>query len=771
MASTATAESSRPSNPRAKPMSGSGQRIVPVIPLGLGRSPPKKKPANGPPSNASFPPQSTAHQEHGSNGHQAPTLRSSASTGEQAASKSPDTAYDPQAITRGTGNGNALKDDLVEQQPISQQANMSSDTHFEPPQSARLSQIPTQDLPPPFYPSGDHSTPVSAVSSNFSRALHGSNASFNGSSYQTQSSANGIVFGGYADSSSSSPAPPVPSGHIPYPPPPLPNLAQGDLLPPLFAPPNHSHHLSEPHPYAAYPHPANMNPYGPPNIFGRSMFPPPPPLYPATSLQWVQHGKQGPYPMASRDGRLVDGRTPFPDVTRSISRTGSAISSRTQEREQPRISPEPTLGVENPFNGTGEVETNNSRPDIRHDPFRLPTQGQQVVPTNVEEHASIALRDYLFAQFGNGDFADYVLNLVQIHDRFPPLILPVHGVVISRSPTMAHVIRSSGNFAHSEDGESKVLPVSISDRFIDGFGFSDALRYLYGAPLVDPNRFPSGPTPNPAGAEIERSDILEQHLDYALAYAASGHFLQVDSVTARGIDIAIRILHWETVEKALSFSLDGGLGANWKTDDSPEDRDSVSSSEDSSSRLEPSQAPPTFGIYATRLLQSIVEFLVSHFPQDFIFDATAAQLKETPRLPAVVESRPSTSNARLSKIQFGEVPVEDVALQSVRAAATLSSILISLPFPVLKVFLEHYVLGGRLGWPKVVDIMRAVIDERESRRSRVLRSRVMVADDALARNARWEESVEPSKQHQSGFRIARHRKGMDTPVSGTSSKS
>ncbi|KAL9094561.1 MAG: hypothetical protein Q9165_003120 [Trypethelium subeluteriae] len=563
----------------------------------------------------------------------------------------------------------------------------------------------------------------------------------------------------------------MPSARIPFPPPPLPNLAQGDPLPPLFVPPNHSHHLSEPHPYAAYPHPANIHPYGPPHIFERSMFPPPPPLYSASSLQWVQHGEQGPYPMVDRDGRLLDGRTPFPDGTQSISRPASAISSRTQEREQSRISPESIVGAKNPFNSTGEVDTDYSRVDIRHDSFGLPTAGQLFVPTNIEEHVSIALRNYLLAQFGQGDFADYVLNLVQIHDRFPPLLLPVHGVIISRSPTMVHAIRSLSNIVHSEDGKSKILPLSVSDRFIDGFGFSDALRYLYGAPLVEPNRFPYGLAPAPAEAEIERSDTLEQHLDYALAYAASGHFLQVENVTARGIDIAIRLLHWDTVEKALSFSLDGGLGANWKTDDSPEDRDSVTSSEDSSSRLEPSQSLPTYGIHATRLLQHIVEFLVSHFPQDFIFDATAAQLKENPRLPAVVESRPSTSNARLSKIQFGEVPVEDIALQSVRAAATLSSILLSLPFPVLKVLLEHYVLGGRLGWPRVVHIMRVVIDERESRRGRVLRSRVVAADDALARNARWEESVEPSKLHQSGFRITRHRKGMDTPVSGTSSKS
>ena len=483
-----------------------------------------------------------------------------------------------------------------------------------------------------------------------------------------------------------------------------------------------------------------------------------------------------PYQIAGVDERAPSVRPPYDDAAQPISRSTSAVSTRTQDNDQPRVSAEPPLNVSDPVLEVNEVTRGGAESDMndtghhrRHSTFGLPIPGQSITTATIEE--DVALRDYLCSQFGTIDFADYVLSLTQVYDNFPPLMLPVHGVIISRSPVMAQLIRSSGNLAYSEEGKLKILPVLIEDRFINAFAFSDALRHLYGAPMVDADRFTQGFTIPSTELDDESLFTLDQRADYALALAASGHFLKQEHIIARGIDIAIKFLRWETVEKALSFALDGGLGPNWKSEDGPEDRDSVSSSDDSSSKPETPQSFPTYGFYGTRLLQNIVDFLAYYFPKDFVLDSNAQQLKRNPRFPAIDTSRPSTSDPRLSRIQFGEVPVEEITRSS-KIATTLSSVLVSLPFPVLKSLLEHYVLGGRLGWPKAVDLMKTVIEERENRRSRVLRHRtIIVTDDALARNARWEESVEPSKQHQSGFRVARHRKGMDTPVSGTSSKS
>lgn len=647
----------------------------------------------------------------------------------------------------------------------------------EQPDSTLVHQTQAQDLPPPLYRPGDQSTPPSAASSNFSRAPNGSVVSFNGSSHRSHPSVNGIVFGGYADSVSSSPAPPGPSGSIPYPPPPVPSFPHGNNIPPAFIPPSHSHHLSEPHPYTFYPLPPNMNPYGPPQFFRRPMPHAPLPQYAGPPQQWIPPGEQAAYRAVGPDGGTPDVLPSSADGPQAISRSISAVSSQTQDRDQPRPSAEQpqnastqNVEVSGLINGSAGSGINGSTFHDRHSTFGLPMSGQSFAATTVEEDPTPVMRDYLCSQFGNSDFADYILSLTQVYNRFPPLMLPVHSVIISRSPTMAQLIRSSGNFAYSQDGKLKILPMPVQDRFINAFAFSDALRHLYGAPLIDVHHFTQRFIPSSIELDEESLYTLEQRMDYAFAYVASGHFLRLESITSRGLDIATKLLRWETVEKALCFALDGGLGPNWRNDDSLEDRDSVSSSDDSSSKPETLQSSLTYGFYGTRLLHSIVDFLVYHLPKDFIFDSNASQLKEIPRLPATDTSRPSTSDPRLSKIQFGEVPAEEITRSS-RIATTLSAILISLPFPVLKSLLEHYALGGRLGWYKVAGLMKTVIDERESRRSRVLKNRSIGTDDALARNVRWEESVEPTKQHHSGFRIARYRKGMDTPESDTSSKS
>ena len=483
-----------------------------------------------------------------------------------------------------------------------------------------------------------------------------------------------------------------------------------------------------------------------------------------------------PYQTTGGKDRQHDVPSSYVDGTQSVSRPTSAVSSMNPDLGKPHVPAEIPSGVPEPLAESREATDRADKPDPndsgsyrQRSTIDPPRAGQPDVTGSVVEDPSSTMRKYLCSQFGNGEFADYILTVTHVHNRFPPLILPVHGILLSRSPTMAQLIKSWDNFTYSEDGKFKMISVLVDDRFIDRFAFSDVLRYLYGDPVTDIDHFTLGFTPPSLELGDDAAYQLGQRTTYAFAYIASGFFLQLENVTTRGVDIAVKLLRWETVEKALSFALAGGLGPNWNDEDSAEDHDSVSSSEDSH-KPETSQSSPTYGVYATRLLQNITDFLVDSFPKDFLFDPNASQLKDVPRLPVVVESRPSTSDPRLSKIQFGEVPMDEVARSS-RIASTLSSVLLSLPFPVLKSVLEHHALGDRLSGAEVVDVMKTVIDERERRRSRVLKARVVGTDYALLRNVRWEEKVEASKQHHAGYRMVRHRTGVSTPVSGMSSKS
>jgi len=99
--------------------------------------------------------------------------------------------------------------------------------------------------------------------------------------------ANSIVFGGYPDSSNSSPVPPA--GMIAYPPPPPPGFMTGNFGPPPFFAPGHSHHMSDSNGHTLY-SPMVMPP---PGAFGFGRDRPPPLM--GQSKQWYPSGAHIPY--------------------------------------------------------------------------------------------------------------------------------------------------------------------------------------------------------------------------------------------------------------------------------------------------------------------------------------------------------------------------------------------------------------------------------------------------------------------------------------------
>ena len=207
----------------------------------------------------------------------------------------------------------------------------------------------------------------------------------------------------------------------------------------------------------------------------------------------------------------------------------------------------------------------------------------------------------------------------------------------------------------------------------------------------------------------------------------------------------------------------------WTFDDGSEGPFSASSSDDSLGRSEIT-GQPSYDPYSTALLQRMVDFTVHVFPPNFYLDASAPQLEACPRLPPLPkpaghETRSSVSDPRLSQIRFGEIPTGPSFTTTM-----ISSILLSLPFQLLKVVLEHFIFATRLGPETAASIMRQVVQERETRRVRVLKARTDgkvpgSTDPQLLQNLYWEEFVEPSAQHKVGSRLARRKKGIETPLS------
>lgn len=601
-------------------------------------------------------------------------------------------------------------------------------------------------LAPTFVPAAEQHTPRSAASSQSNRP-HNNHA--------PHPSANGVMFGSQG-SSTSSPAPPLSAGSGFVPPQHGPQQQQ----PPYFTPHGHAHHASEPHPQRLYQPmnpqhamPWNMrHPYGQPPPQGPYFHPhnhmafryPPRDIFTPVEAQ-QPNGRSSRSRSASQDSSAA-----YDQKTASTQQP--PMSSEDAPESAKAIQPEPKAAF------TGHGHPRPSHPNHQVPPPPPPQYAPPDVASRIDNAES--LRNHVFSEFGESAFTDCRLRIEP--ERGVGSAFDGHRIILSRSPTLRELLQSMP--AGSSSAE---IPIKLHGQYLCSYTFTEALEYLYGGPLlqIDHHR--------PGSSAGERGPSNGERMGHALSYIVTGAWLKIPPVAARGVEVAARLLHWDTISIALGFALDGGLSQVWNVEDGSEDKASNSSDDGSLGRSETIVAP-TYDPYATNLLQRIVDFTVHVFPPNFYLDASATHLDSCSRLPTLPpthESKQSRSDPRLSQIRFGEVPIEEHQRPSF-ATTTISSMLLSLPFQLLKCVLEHYDLTVRLGPETVASIMRQVVAERETRRNRVLKARAGrpsrdedESEGQLVQNLYWQESVEASEHHRAGFRLARRKRDIDTPPS------
>lgn len=386
------------------------------------------------------------------------------------------------------------------------------------------------------------------------------------------------------------------------------------------------------------------------------------------------------------------------------------------------------------------------------------------------------LRNHVRAQFAKPAFADCHLQISHDLDASTQRI-DAHKLILARSPTLSRLI----NGATSASGSRMQLDVHLPGKYMSLHAFNECLKYIYGGqlPPLDPPYRQSFSFVEPAAAQVER-------MERALQRIATGTWLEMPSITSRGMDVAINAMSWDTLPIALEFGLEGGLSPMWTLDDGSEERGSTTSSDDSSSRTDPTPSMPAYDPFATQLLKVVLQYVSNSFPSDFYPDVSAPQLAVHPRLPPLPPLEPKNQNAqheknklsrsadpRLSQIRFGELPSEqDTPSRPSPLTTGISSLLFSSPFPLLKFLLEHPLLAERIGPETVGSIMRQTILERESRRLRCLKAKELSGDAAQDKQHNsaelfWEESVEPTGQNRLGLRLCRKKKGVETPPSSS----
>lgn len=335
---------------------------------------------------------------------------------------------------------------------------------------------------------------------------------------------------------------------------------------------------------------------------------------------------------------------------------------------------------------------------------------------------AVALGHHFAALFASEKFSDVQLQVVLEHDD-SSVSMTAHKIVLARSITLYQLTK--------EGIEDKLLKVRVQGKWHDLRAFQEAVSWLYGCSLLG-DAVTDGPFKVPGDSSSAR-------LRYALAYISAGLFLGLPPVSQRGVDIASSLLTWDNLHIALQFALEGGLHQSW--------------SQSNGAHADGSQvngtSTPTNDPAATQLLYSIMDFTVASMPRDFSLDAAAPDLKELARLPeqdvafgeqginqsVTHKSSRSVNDPRLSRIRFGELGGPSAL------ARTISSILYSLPFPLLSILVQHPGLGDRLGYHNLASITRAVIAEREARRARALKQIPVDATGSKRNGALYQQEM------------------------------
>jgi hypothetical protein len=294
------------------------------------------------------------------------------------------------------------------------------------------------------------------------------------------------------------------------------------------------------------------------------------------------------------------------------------------------------------------------------------------------------LRDYLLNQFQDAHSSDCILEVVGTSGS--SLKIEAHKLLLARSPTLRKLIQAR----HKQSGRFS-LNIDFPGKHFNGRSLADGIRHLYGGPL-------------PTHDSLHGSAPHEK-MAAALQCLAVGSFLRVDAISVRSMQLIFGLLRWDTVPNALAFALEGGLGPAWqKQPRSPDGRQ-----DDDASRAYHNS--PMYEPYSTDLLFRLIDFMVHSIPQNFYIDPAAPELPEAPRLPSLAEGSHgryhSRHNPRLSQIRFGSITTEELQRPSPEATM-ISSILISLPFPILQNILEHIGLVHRLGSETAASVTRQV---------------------------------------------------------------
>lgn len=574
----------------------------------------------------------------------------------------------------------------------------------------------TYQIPPPFVPATPNAPPT--VSSETVKFPQQRNMNGQSTVHHGHPSAGSILFTPGPESSNSSPAPPPAAANLPpYPYQQHQQLRLGAGRPPHLmngvSPVSNGFPPLGPPPPAYYVYQDSNMSAAADNYARRQLFGYPPDGYSPSNT-----------PLGMEGHRFNGYDPPTPH-----SFHGSQASAPSEQENGVTFQNQysaAAVSIGSNGHGDGPHLNNQQRPKVHGSAQNsLPPQPPNQLPLPVDTLDGLV--NYVYHQFNNAEFADYMVELRSTDDRFPVQQVHGHGLMFARSPALKILMSALKHEGKHENHGTRIL-IQTDDRFIRPDAFWMAMHRLYGGALLDMETF--GPvnvfsSPQHAPLPVSLPGTSTDRLEMALAYAAAGKILQMPPVIIRGVEIACSLVDWATVEKALDFALDGGLDAQWTQE---------------SAHKQP-ESPSTYGPSVNSLIYKALQFIIFNFPVNFELDSTVEENAHNARLPAIPQDRPNAPDRRMP--QFGDFSGQESPSSTTPTStnSTLSKVLLNLPFHLLKYVLEFRRLGNVEPWGNVSLRRRAldtIVAEREKRRVKVYNSRHVSNAERQKNFASWQ---------------------------------
>lgn len=349
---------------------------------------------------------------------------------------------------------------------------------------------------------------------------------------------------------------------------------------------------------------------------------------------------------------------------------------------------------------------------------------------------------FLQQHFASPELADCVLELRYPEDSVPPVRIPGHRLIFSRSPELSIQLQNKASEPKAAGEAPLTLVIGSDGPWIRSDAFYMAVQRLYGLPLL---QIP--PHNRTDSSDMMKAGSAKEQFEYSLSYAAAGRLLDWPPVTRRGCEVATQLLGWQTMEKGLEFALenhrDKGTHDSYK-----------------------------YGDGSRAILHAVAAYIVHNIPPSFSLDTSAEEPNNYARLPVRPPPGPSSPEAgsratsptiaRGSSVQLGKgrrphhIQFGDLSLAEARNGAEsetpkatqqaqpvshtiLSRVLLNLPFTHLKLMLQMSGSGNLSGWTGAEarhGVIKRAVEEREARRLRILEAivdgRVAVSDTVRA---------------------------------------